>query len=87
VRQGAALNEPKDRGYPRIGVSACLALEAQLGAEGLQRAAAACVARGNCGAEYLLLFAGAEPALAVPDVPDQTAVDRDLAIYEAFVGR
>lgn len=68
-------------------VSACLALEAQLGAEGLRRAAAACVTRGTCGAEYLLLFAGAEPVLAVPDVPDQTAVDRDLAIYEAFVGR
>jgi transposase len=68
-------------------LAACLALEAQLGAEGLRRAAAACVARGTCGAEYLLLFAGVEPALAVPDVPDQTAVDRDLAIYEAFVGR
>jgi hypothetical protein len=45
------------------------------------------VARGTCGAEYLLLFAGAEPTLAVPDVPDQTAVDRDLAVYEAFVAR
>jgi hypothetical protein len=67
--------------------AACLALEAQLGAEGLRRAAAACVARGTCGAEYLLLFAGAEPTLAVPDVPDQTAVDRDLAVYEAFVAR
>ena len=51
------------------------------------RAAAACVTRGTCGAEYLTLFAGAEPALALPDVPDQTAVDRDLALYEAFVGR
>jgi transposase len=68
-------------------LAACTALEAQLGAEGLRRAAAACVARGTCGAEYLLLFAGGEPALAVPDVPDQTAVDRDLAVYEAFVGR
>jgi Mu transposase, C-terminal domain len=68
-------------------LAACLALEAQLGAEGLRRAAAACVARGTCGAEYLLLFAGAEPTLAVPDVPDQTAVDRDLAVYEAFVAR
>jgi hypothetical protein len=45
------------------------------------------VARGTCGAEYLGLFGGAEPALAVPDLPDQAAVDRDLAIYEAFVGR
>jgi hypothetical protein len=45
------------------------------------------VARGTCGAEYLRLFAGAEPALAVAGVPDQTAVDRDLAIDEAFVGR
>jgi transposase len=68
-------------------LAACLALEAQLGADGLRRAAAACVARGTCGAEYRLCFAGAEPALAVPDVPDQAAVDRDLAIYEAFVGR
>jgi transposase len=68
-------------------LSACVALEAQLGADGLRRAASACVTRGTCGAEYLLLFAGAEPVLAVPDVPDQTAVDRDLAVYEAFVGR
>jgi transposase len=68
-------------------LAACLALEAQLGAEGLRRAAAACVARGTCGAEYLALFAGAEPALALPQVPDQAAVDRDLAVYEAFVGR
>jgi transposase len=68
-------------------LAACLTLETQLGAERLRRAAAACVARGTCGAEYLQRFAGAEPALAVPDVPDQTAVDRDLAVYEAFVGR
>ena len=68
-------------------LAACLALEAQLGAEGLRRAAAACVARHTCGAEYLTLFAGAEPALALPDLPDQAAVDRDLAVYEAFVGR
>jgi transposase len=68
-------------------LGACLTLEAQLGPDGLRRAAAACVARGTCGAEYLLLFAGAEPALAVAGVPDQMAVDRDLAIYEAFVGR
>jgi transposase len=68
-------------------LAACLTLEAQLGTEGLRRAAAACVVRGTCGAEYLLLFAGAEPTLAVPDVPDQTAVDRDLAVYEAFVAR
>ena len=50
-------------------------------------AAAACVARNTCGAEYLTLFAGAEPALALPNLPDQAAVDRDLAVYEAFVGR
>jgi transposase len=68
-------------------LAACLALEAQLGADGLRRAAAACVARNTCGAEYLTLFAGAEPALALPQIPDQAAVDRDLAIYEAFVGR
>ncbi len=68
-------------------LTACTALEAQLGAEGLRRATAACVARGTCGAEYLTLFAGAEPALALPDLPDQAAVDRDLAVYEAFVGR
>jgi hypothetical protein len=68
-------------------LAACTALEAQLGAEGLRRAAAACVARGTCGAEYLTLFAGTEPPLALPDLPDQAAVDRDLAVYEAFVGR
>jgi|DewCreStandDraft_4_1066084.scaffolds.fasta_scaffold31609_3 transposase len=68
-------------------LAACLALEARLGPEALRRAAAACVARDTCGAEYLALFAGAEPALALPDVPDQAAVDRDLAVYEAFVGR
>jgi hypothetical protein len=38
-------------------------------------------------AAYVTLFAGAEPALALPDVPDQAAVDRDLAVYEACVGR
>ena len=68
-------------------LAACLALEAQHGADGLRRAAAACVARDTCGAEYLLLFAGAQPTLALPDLPDQAAVDRDLAVYEAFVGR
>jgi transposase len=68
-------------------LAACLTLEAQLGADGLRRAAAACVARGTCGAEYLTLFAGAEPTLALPELPDQAAVDRDLAVYEAFVGR
>jgi transposase len=68
-------------------LAACLQLEAQLGVEGLRRAVAACVARGTCGAEYLTLFAGAEPALALPDLPPQHAVDRDLAVYEAFVGR
>lgn len=68
-------------------LAACTALEAQRGAEGLRRATAACVARGTCGAEYLTLFAGTEPALALPDLPDQAAVDRDLAVYEAFVGR
>jgi len=68
-------------------LAACTALEAQLGADGLRRATAACVARGTCGAEYLTLFAGAERPLVVPDCPDQAAVDRDLAVYEAFVGR
>lgn len=68
-------------------LAACTALAAQLGPDGLRRATSACVTRGTCGAEYLLLFAGAEPPLPLRDVPDQTAVDRDLAIYEAFVGR
>jgi hypothetical protein len=68
-------------------LAACLAVEDRLGADGLRRAAAACLARGTCGAEYLTLFAGAEPVLMLPDLPDQTAVDRDLAVYEAFVGR
>jgi len=68
-------------------LAACTALEGQLGVDGLRRAAAACVARGTCGAEYLMLFAGAQPALTLPDLPDQAAVDRDLALYEAFVGR
>jgi transposase len=68
-------------------LATCLALEARLGSDGLRRAAAACVARDTCGAEYLTLFAGAEPTLTLPDLPDQAAVDRDLAIYEAFVGR
>src|SRR5262249_52476939 len=36
--------------------------------------------RGTCGAESLLLFAGAEPPLALADVPEQAAVDRDLAL-------
>jgi len=68
-------------------LAACVSLEAQRGVETLRRAAAACVARDTCGAEYLLLFAGAQPTLALPDLPDQAAVDRDLAVYEAFVGR
>jgi hypothetical protein len=68
-------------------LAACLTLETQLGVDGLRRATAACMARGTCGAEYLMLLAGTEPVLALADVPDQKAVDRDLAIYEAFVGR
>ena len=68
-------------------LAACLALEAQRGAAGLRQAAAACVARNTCGAEYLTLFGGAEPTLVLPDLPDQAAVDRALAVYEAFVGR
>jgi Mu transposase, C-terminal domain len=68
-------------------LAACLTLEAQFGAEGLRRAAAACVARNTCGAEYLTLLAGAEPPLVLPHLPDQAAVDRDLAVYETFVGR
>jgi hypothetical protein len=59
----------------------------QLGVDALRRAAAACVTHDTCGAEYLTPFAGAEPVLALPDLPDQTAGDRDLAAYEAFVGR
>jgi hypothetical protein len=54
-------------------------------AEGLRQATAACVTRETCGAEYLKLFAGTEPILPLADVPDQTAVDRDLAIDETFV--
>jgi hypothetical protein len=68
-------------------LAACAQLETQLGPDGLRRAAAACLARDTCGAEYLLLFAGTEPRLPLPDLPDQAAVDRDLAVYEAFVGR
>src|SRR5262249_4023566 len=68
-------------------LAACAQVEAQLGADGLRRAATACVARGTRGGEYPLLFARPEPALALADLPDQTAVDRDLAVYEAFVGR
>lgn len=68
-------------------LAACTQLETQLGADGLRQAAAACLARGTCGAEYLTLFAGTEPVLALPDLPIQAAVDRDLAVYEAFVGR
>jgi hypothetical protein len=33
------------------------------------------------------LFAGLEPALALPDLPEQAAVGRDLAVHKAFVGR
>ena len=65
----------------------CLTLLTTLGAEALRRAAAACVTRGTCGVEYLQLFADAEPPLALPDLPTQPEVDRDLALYEAFVGR
>lgn len=54
---------------------------------GLRRAAAARVARGTCGADYVLLFAGTEPALSLPDVLSQPEVDRDLALYQTFVGR
>jgi hypothetical protein len=44
-------------------LAAGLALEAHQGADVLRRAAAACVARDTCGAEYLLLFAGAQPGI------------------------
>jgi len=35
----------------------------------------------------VLLFAGTEPALSLPDVLSQPEVDRDLALYQTFVGR
>ena len=68
-------------------LAACTSLLTTQGADGLRQAAAACVTRGTCGAEYLLLFAGTEPALSLPDVPTQPEVERDLALYEVFVGR
>jgi len=68
-------------------LAACTQLLERVGADGLRRAAQACVARETWGAEYLLLFAGAEPLLDLPELPSQAEVDRDLAGYEAFVGR
>jgi transposase len=68
-------------------LAACTSLLTTQGADRLRQATAACVTRGTCGAEYLQLFAGTEPALSLPDVPTQPEVERDLALYEAFVGR
>lgn len=82
----AAISQRR-RGHLAEEVAACTALWEHGGAEGLRRAAAACLARGLCGAEYLRVFAGAEPVLALPALPRQAEVDRDLAHYEAFVGR
>lgn len=68
-------------------LGACTELLERVGAVGLRRAAAACIARETCGAESLGLFAGAEPLLDLPELPHQGEVDRDLAHYEPFVGR
>ncbi len=68
-------------------LAACTSVLTTLGADGLRRAAAACLARSTCVAEYLLLFADAQPPLPLPELPTQPEVDRDLALYEAFVGR
>ncbi|MCI0372252.1 MAG: IS21 family transposase [candidate division NC10 bacterium] len=82
----AAISQRR-RGHLAAELAACTELLERLGADGLHRAAAACLARGLCGAEYVRRFAGAEPVLALPALPDQAAVDRDLAHYEAFVTR
>lgn len=82
----AAISQRR-RGHLAEEVAACTAILEHGGADGLRRAAAACLTRGLCGAEYLRVFAGAEPVLELPALPPQAAVDRDLAHYEAFVGR
>lgn len=87
VRAYVAAISQRRRGHLAEEVAACTALLAQVGAEALRRAAAACGARELCGAEYLRVFAGAEPVLELPALPRQAEVDRDLAVYEAFVGR
>jgi len=82
----AAISQRR-RAHLAAELAACTAILEHVGAEGLRRAAAACVTRRLCGAEYLRAFAGAEPVLDLPAVPPQAAVERDLAHYEAFVGR
>jgi len=51
----------------------------------LRSTVARALAREAIGAEYLPALAGLEPALALPALPVQDAVDRDLVSYEAFV--
>lgn len=82
----AAISQRR-RGQLAAELAACTALLESQGAERLRQAAAACVTRGTCGAEYLTRLAGAEPLLALAHLPAQAEVDRDLALYEAFVGR
>lgn len=87
VQASVAVVSQRRRGQLADELAACSALLEQVGAEGLRRAARACLARETCGAESLRLFAGAEPLLDLPALPSQAEVDRDLAGYEAFVGR
>ncbi len=75
------------RGQLALELAACTALLDTHGADRLRQAAAACLTRGSCGAEYLTRLAGTEPLLALPHLPAQAEVDRDLAGYDAFVAR
>src|SRR2546426_1406342 len=66
-------------------IDALVALRDTAGPAVLRSTVARALAREAIGAEYLPALAGLEPALALPAVPVQDAVDRDLASYEAFV--
>jgi len=66
-------------------IDALVALRDTAGPAVLRSTVARALAREAIGAEYLPALAGLEPALALPALPVQDAVDRDLASYEAFV--
>jgi transposase len=66
-------------------IDALVALRDTAGAAVLQTAVTRALARDAVGAEYLPLLAGQEPELALPRLPGQRTIDRDLATYEAFV--
>jgi hypothetical protein len=66
-------------------IDALVQLRETAGPAVLQTAVSRALARDAIGAEYLPLLAGHEPELALPRVPAQRIVDRDLATYEAFV--